>query len=76
MTTNTDKVCNCAGCGTELKSVYSGSVRVTSEVHGRIKGRPYCHSCLAYHPVPPGSYGPTDDESPGQSDAIRRMEDF
>jgi len=70
------KICNCAGCGHELESLWVDGVCVQSGVKGRIKGRPYCTFCLDSHKPPAGHYGPyKDDTSPGWENAVRALED-
>ena len=65
-----EKVCNCAGCGKELRTRSAHT-----EVKGRIKGRPYCGGCLEPRPIHPGTYGPLEDAGPWQENAIRHLED-
>lgn len=41
------KACNCARCEKELTSTFVNGVRTTTDVAGRIAGRPYCETCFS-----------------------------
>lgn len=71
----TIKACNCAECGVELRSVWRGGSPIDTEVAGRIKGRPYCCSCLRPHRPPEKPARPDDGPGPWQDLAIRLLED-
>lgn len=79
------KLCDCAECGKELlgSSMFCQLRELSDEqrqnlpslVVGRIKGRPYCATCLNLCKLPPGRGTREDDGGPWQQNAVRQLED-
>jgi hypothetical protein len=78
------KLCDCADCGRvmlgESMGLWATTLSATQRarwpvlVGGRVRGRPYCHSCLAGKRVPAGRSGRLHNDG-SQDNAVRCLED-
>ena len=68
------RICNCASCNKELVSLFVKGERTSTDIAGRIKGRPYCAGCLEIR-EPPAGIVHGGDLNPGWENAVKAMEE-